>query len=48
MHKTFHSKAVKEDEKMEEEYIQGSSICALFVKEEVNLITFLDCKQEFG
>ena len=33
---------------MEEEYIQGSCICALFVKEEVNLITFLGCKNEFG
>ena len=33
---------------MEQEYVPGSSICALFVKEDVKLFTFLDCKKEFG
>ena len=33
---------------MEEEYVPGSSICGMFVKEKVKLITFFDCKIEFG
>ena len=33
---------------MKVEYVLGSSICALFVKEEVKLITFLDNKKGFG
>ena len=37
-----------EDKKMKEEYVPGSSICALFLQEEVRLITFLNNKNEFG
>ena len=33
---------------MKVEYVLASSICALFVKEEVKLITFLDNKKGFG
>ena len=33
---------------MKEEYFLGSSKCALFVTEEVKLITFLDYWKEFG
>ena len=33
---------------MEEEYVPGSSICGMFAKEKVKLITFFDCKIEFG
>ena len=42
------SKIVMETKKMEEEYISGSSICALFVKEEVKLMIFSDYKKKFG
>ena len=34
-------------QKMEEEYVPFSIICAVFVKKEVKLITFLDYKKEF-
>lgn len=36
------------EQKLEEEYVPGSSICGMFVKEKVKLITFFDCKIEFG
>ena len=48
MHGMLQSKIVMEDKKVEEEYVPGSSICVIFVKKEVKLITFLDCKMESG
>lgn len=42
------SKVVTEVKNMEEEYIPSSSICALFAKDEVKLITFLDYKRDSG
>lgn len=39
---------VIEDKQMKVEYVLGSSICTLFFKEEVKLITFLDNKKGFG
>ena len=42
------SKIVIEDKKMEKEYVPGSRICALFVKAQVKLITFLDYKNDSG
>ena len=42
------SKVVTEDKNMEEEYVPGSRICALFAKDEVKLITFLNYKRDSG
>ena len=48
IHKMLQSKIVMEAKKMEEEYISGSNICALFVKEEVKFMIFSDYKKKFG